>query len=90
MDDDGGITELLSSPATFVDARLAELYDVDADFGDDGWARVTLPDSQGRGGLLGHAGFLAINAFAERTSPTRLRGALWRRRVRRGPVRAFP
>lgn len=71
MDEGGGITELLSSPETFVDARLAALYGVDADLGDDGWARVTLPEEQGRGGLLGQAGFLAINAFAERTSPTR-------------------
>lgn len=71
MDEGGGIAELLASPETFVDSRLAALYGVDADFGDDGWARVTLPDSQGRGGLLGQAGFLAINAFAERTSPTR-------------------
>lgn len=71
FDDGGGLEELLASPDTFVDASLAELYGVDVDLAPGEWRRVTLPEEQGRAGLLGHAGFLAINAFAERTSPTR-------------------
>ncbi len=71
FDEGGGLEELLSSPETFVDASLAELYGVDVDLAPGEWQRVTLPEEQGRAGLLGQAGFLAINAFAERTSPTR-------------------
>jgi Protein of unknown function (DUF1592)/Protein of unknown function (DUF1588)/Protein of unknown function (DUF1595)/Protein of unknown function (DUF1585) len=71
MDDGGGLEALFTSPETFVDARLAELYGLDLDLAEGEWQRVTLPEAHGRAGLLGHAGFLAINAFAERTSPTR-------------------
>lgn len=61
--------ELFDADYTFVDARLAELYGMPAPEG-GGWERMTLPPKQLRGGLLGHASFLAGQSHATTTSPT--------------------
>ncbi len=61
--------ELLTAPDTFVDARLARHYGVDAP-GDPGLHRVELPE---RAGLLGKAGLLTALSYPTRTSPV-LRG----------------
>lgn len=60
--------ELLTSEETFVDARLAAFYGVDAP-ADDGFARVRAP--AGRRGLLGQAGILTSTSYPTRSSPVR-------------------
>lgn len=66
---DGDAREIFSSRSTFVDATLAGFYGVTPPSA--GWAKVELPEDQGRAGLLGKAGFLARFAHPVRTSPTR-------------------
>jgi len=65
------ILELLDARHTFLDARLAKLYEVPGVEG-DGLRRVTLTDAR-RGGLLGMAAVHAATSFPARTSPV-LRG----------------
>jgi Protein of unknown function (DUF1592)/Protein of unknown function (DUF1588)/Protein of unknown function (DUF1595)/Protein of unknown function (DUF1585)/Protein of unknown function (DUF1587) len=58
--DDGGLTELLTSRTTFVNAELAAIYGLEGDF-DESFVEVTL-DASERSGLLTRLGFLASNA----------------------------
>jgi hypothetical protein len=60
--------ELLTTDYGYVDAELAALYGVDFDGERPAAVKLRLP--QERGGLLGRAGFLAVNAHATLTSPT--------------------
>lgn len=71
--------EILDAPYAFVNADLATLYGVDAP-ADGGFARVDLPEGEGRGGLLGQAAFLSVFAHATTTSPT-LRGRFVRETI---------
>jgi hypothetical protein len=66
----GDYRHLFDQPDTFVNRELAALYGVDIPAG-DGFARVTLPASAHRAGLLGHAGVLAARDHSDGTSPTR-------------------
>jgi hypothetical protein len=63
---DRPMTELLLSSGTWLDERLAEHYRV-AWTGGESW--VYAPDVPNRGGLLTTAGWLAVNAHADRGSP---------------------
>jgi mono/diheme cytochrome c family protein len=76
MDDiirsNGSVTELLSSPYTFVNERLALHYDINSVRGDQ-FRKIRLTDSS-RFGLLGKGGVLMASAYPNRTSPV-LRGA---------------
>ncbi len=65
---DRDMRELLTATEGEIDARLAEHYGID---GVTDWTEVDL--SADRGGLLGQAGLLTINAYPTRTSPV-LRG----------------
>jgi len=67
--------ELFNSNETFVDSNLALLYGVASP--GVGWKKVTLPDGQGRGGLLSKPGYLARFAHPDRTSPTRRGRFFW-------------
>jgi hypothetical protein len=67
---DGDYRHLFDQTDTFVDAELAALYGAPAPPG-TGFARVTLPASAHRAGLLGQAGVLAARDHADGTSPTR-------------------
>lgn len=60
-------TELFTAPETFIDASLAEHYDLPAP-GDEQW--VSYGDS-GRQGILSHGSFLSAAAGPGETSPTR-------------------
>jgi hypothetical protein len=75
MDDiirhDGSVTELLSSPYTFVNERLALHYDINSVRGDQ-FRKIKLEDPN-RYGLLGKGGVLMTSAYPNRTSPV-LRG----------------
>lgn len=67
---DGDYRRLFDQTQTFVNAELAALYGVPAPQGDR-FARVTLPASTHRAGLLGQAGVLAARDHSDGTSPTR-------------------
>ena len=71
--------ELLTTDATYVDDRLAELYGL-APVGDGAWVRTTLPPGQERGGIQGRIAVLMTYAHARVTSPT-LRGRFVRERL---------
>ena len=72
LDRDAPLFDLILSRETFVDRRLAALYEVRAPSA-DGFGMVTLPEDGERRGLLGQASLLAIWAHPTSSSPT-LRG----------------
>ncbi|MET0282048.1 MAG: DUF1592 domain-containing protein, partial [Steroidobacteraceae bacterium] len=86
MDDivrhDGSVTELLSSPYTFVNERLALHYDINSVRGDQ-FRKIKLENSS-RWGLLGKGGVLMTSAYPNRTSPV-LRGAYVLERILGSP-----
>jgi mono/diheme cytochrome c family protein len=86
MDDivrhDGSVTELLSSPYTFVNERLALHYDINSVRGDQ-FRKIKLENSA-RFGLLGKGGVLMTSAYPNRTSPV-LRGAYVLERILGSP-----
>jgi hypothetical protein len=65
--------ETMTTRETFVDARLADYYGIEAP-ASSGFARVTLPASSHRIGLLTQGSVLTMTSVATRGSPTR-RGA---------------
>jgi len=67
---DGDFRNVFDTRTTFVNAELAKLYGVPAPSGVD-FVRTTLPSDGLRLGLLGQGSFLALNAHADSTSPTR-------------------
>ncbi|HEY4184636.1 MAG TPA: DUF1592 domain-containing protein [Polyangia bacterium] len=82
---DGGdrsLNTLLTSQQAFVNSSLASIYGVPAPSGSDAGTlkMVTLPSSQGRAGILTQAGFLAVQAHPDQTSPV-LRGKFVRSRL---------
>ncbi|HVU53262.1 MAG TPA: DUF1592 domain-containing protein [Polyangia bacterium] len=82
------LRDLLDNRQTFVNAELAALYGLPGVTG-TALAPATLPDSGPRAGLLGTAAFLALNARADRTSPT-LRGRFVREQLLCEPVAPPP
>jgi hypothetical protein len=67
---DGDFRSVFETRTTFVNAELAKLYGLPAPTG-TGFVAATLPSSGMRLGLLGQGSFLALNAHADSTSPTR-------------------
>ena len=72
----GDFRDLLTSDYAYVTPDLATLYGLDV----DNESLQLLPASQQRGGLLGRAGFLALQSTAVRSSPTH-RGKFIRTRL---------
>ena len=70
--EDRSVLALLDADYTFLNERLARHYGVAGVYGSR-FRRVTLPDREQRGGLLGHGGLLALTSYPTRTSPV-LRG----------------
>ena len=68
LDQDADFRQLLLSRTTFVDRRLAAIYDVPA-VSDTGVAQIELPPGE-RLGILGHVSFLAARAHPVSSSPT--------------------
>jgi hypothetical protein len=69
---DGSAALLLDADYTFVDKKLAKLYDLPEKASlklADGFQRVSLAGNPRRGGLLGMAGVLAVSANGVETSP---------------------
>ena len=70
--EDRSVLDLLAADYTFVNERLARHYGIAGVYGTR-FRRVTLPNLEQRGGLLGHGGLLALTSYPTRTSPV-LRG----------------
>ncbi|TWU50826.1 hypothetical protein Poly51_41190 [Rubripirellula tenax] len=72
LDQDGPVTDFLDSDYTFVDKKLATLYDLPERktlrLADD-FQRVSLAGNDQRGGVLGMAGVLTVSANGVDTSP---------------------
>ena len=72
IQEDRSVVDLLSATYTFVNERLARHYGIPKVYGSH-FRRVTLPQGDPRGGLLGHGALLTITSYPNRTSPV-LRG----------------
>lgn len=72
LQEDRSILDLLRADYTFLNERLARHYGIPGIYGSR-FRKVTLPDPQQRGGLLGHGSILTVTSYPERTSPV-LRG----------------
>ena len=70
--EDRSVVELLNADYTFVNERLARHYGIPRVYGSR-FRRVTLPNLDQRGGLLGQGALLATTSYPDRTSPV-LRG----------------
>ena len=72
IEEDRSVLDLLGADYTYVNERLARHYDIPGVYGSR-FRRVTLPDLEQRGGLLGHGSLLSLTSYPHRTSPV-LRG----------------
>ena len=72
VEEDRGVTELLTADYTFLNERVARHYGAPGVYGDH-FRRVGLPAGSPRAGLLGHGSILTVTSYATRTSPV-LRG----------------
>ncbi|HEX5176881.1 MAG TPA: DUF1592 domain-containing protein, partial [Chthoniobacteraceae bacterium] len=70
---DRSVLSLLDADHTFVNAALAQHYDLPPPANESAWQRVDGMRARGRGGILGFAATLAKQSGASRTSPI-LRG----------------
>lgn len=84
---DGTVLDLLSSPYTYVNERVALHYDINSVRGDQ-FRRIELTDSS-RFGLLGKGGVLMASSYPNRTSPV-LRGAYVLERIMGAPTPVPP
>lgn len=87
FEEQAGLAELLTSPFTYVNADLAELYGLEGDF-DETFVRVELDPAE-RAGLLTRLGFLTANATA-REQHSIFRGVFINRRILCAPLPAPP
>jgi hypothetical protein len=78
LDQDVDFRSFLTTRETFVNRRLAALYNVPAPT-DSGFGSVLLPENGPRQGFLGHASFLALQSHSTGTSAT-LRGVYVRQK----------
>ena len=76
---DHKLSTLLTSPAAFVSSALAPIYGVTR-LASTTPQMMTLPAAQGRAGILTQAGFLAVQAHPDQTSPV-LRGKFVRTKL---------
>ncbi len=70
--EDRSVLELLNADYTFVNEKLARHYGIPGVYGSR-FRRVTLADTNQRGGLLAHGALLSTTSYPDRTSPV-LRG----------------
>ena len=69
---DASVMDLLGARYTYLNERLATHYRITGIYGSR-FRRVTLPDSNQRGGVLAHGALLTVTSYPGRTSPV-LRG----------------
>ena len=84
---DRSVMELLTSPDTYVNERLALHYGI-SDVRGDQFRKVKLQDSR-RWGLLGKGGVLMVSSYPNRTAPV-LRGSFILERITGTPPAAPP
>ena len=72
IEEDRSVLDLLGADYTYLNERLARNYGIPGVYGSR-LRRVTLPDLEQRGGLLGHGSLLSLTSYPHRTSPV-LRG----------------
>ena len=72
LQEDRSVMDLVKADYTFVNERLARHYGIPGVYGTR-FRRVTLPNTEQRGGLLGQGALLAATSYPDRTSPV-LRG----------------
>jgi hypothetical protein len=72
LQEDRSVMDLVKADYTFVNERLARHYGIPGVYGAR-FRRVTLPNPEQRGGLLGQGALLAATSYPDRTSPV-LRG----------------
>src|SRR5262245_21769406 len=72
LHEDRSVVDLLNANYTFVNERLARHYGIPGIYGSR-FRRVSLGNSEQRGGLLAHGSVLATTSYPDRTSPV-LRG----------------
>jgi len=72
IQEDRSVADLLNADYTFVNERLARHYGIPGIYGNR-FRRVTLPNRDQRGGLLGQGALLVTTSYPDRTSPV-LRG----------------
>jgi hypothetical protein len=70
FEEEGSLAALFSSTRAYVNAPLAELYGVTGPTSESDWKWVDLKPTQ-RAGMLTRAGFLAVHATQDVTSPIR-------------------
>ena len=70
--EDRSVLDFLRADYTFVNERLARHYGLPGIYGSR-FRRVTLPNTEQRGGLLAHGALLTLTSYPNRTSPV-LRG----------------
>lgn len=70
LDDDTDFRDLFIAQRTFVDRRLAALYQIAAPSA-DGFGEVQLDEASGRRGLLGQGSFLLLQSHATSSSATK-------------------
>jgi hypothetical protein len=86
--EDRSLLELLNANYTFVNERLARHYGLPGIYGTR-FRRVTLPDPEQRGGLLGQGALLVTTSYPDRTSPV-LRGKFLLNNIFGLPIPAPP
>jgi len=84
FDQDADYRDLFTTQKTFINRRLAALYEVRAPTR-EGFSEFTFEKEHGRRGLLGHASLLALNSHAVASSAT-LRGKFIRQTLLCGIV----
>lgn len=84
----GGLTEILTSTRTFVNAGLAQVYGLEGDFPQDAFVPVEL-DPALRSGIFTHVAFLAQNASSRDPDPIH-RGVFLARHIACIPLSAPP
>jgi Protein of unknown function (DUF1592)/Protein of unknown function (DUF1588)/Protein of unknown function (DUF1585)/Protein of unknown function (DUF1587)/Protein of unknown function (DUF1595) len=72
LQEDRNVDDLLNADYTFVNERLARHYGIPGVYGTR-FRRITLPNHNERGGLLGQGALLVTTSYPDRTSPV-LRG----------------
>jgi hypothetical protein len=87
LNEDRGMTDLLTSNETFLNEQLARHYGIGGIYGTH-FRRVTLKD-ENRFGLLGKASVLAVTSYTTRTSPT-IRGKWLLENILAAPMPAPP
>ncbi len=88
VSEDKSLLDLLRADYTYVNERLARHYGIPDVYGAR-FRRVTLPNLEERGGLLGMGALLALTSYPNRTSPV-LRGKWLLDNILGAPVPAPP